>query len=130
MTIAATFNGRLVADPKQFGNLIVIRAVHNPGKNSKFESVFVDLKIKGDGFQGAQALKYVKGDEIQAEGRIEEEKWRNGKGSSLVMLFPALEIPWAVRQRSGEAETPVPEPDPGNGVETAGDDDPFAGIPA
>lgn len=124
MSLHATFAGTVVSEPKQFGNLIVIRAAHNPSKSSNFKSVYVDIKVKGDGWQGANALKYKVRDDIVAVGRIEDEEWKNGKGSGLVMLFPQLEIPYAIRSR-GVEESPIENSGPDEG-----EADPFAGIPA
>lgn len=124
MSLHATFAGTVVSEPKQFGNLIVIRAAHNPSKSSNFKSVYVDIKVKGDGWQGANALKYKVRDDIVAVGRIEDEEWKNGKGSGLVMLFPQLETPYAIRSRGADAEEQQ------TAAEVESEPDPFAGIPA
>lgn len=130
MSIHATFVGRVVAAPKQFGNLVVIRAVAGESEKSNFKSRFVDLKFKADGRDGQNALKYQAKEDIVAVGEIKIEEWRNGKGSSDVMLFPRLETPWDIRSRvvAGSEGASVPDPDPNNGEEA--DEDPFAGIPA
>jgi hypothetical protein len=124
MSLHTTFVGTVVSEPKQFGNLIVIRAAHNPSKSSNFKSVYVDLKLKADGYQGANALKFKVRDDITAIGRLEDEEWKNKKGSSLVMLFPQLEIPYAIRSRgTGEVA-------PTELTTEEVDEDPFRDIPA
>lgn len=113
--IHATFTGRVVS-VKQFGNLVVVRAVSGEKEDGKFKSQFVDLKLKGDGYDGQDALKYQPKDDITAIGELKDEKWTKGDGSSAVMLFPRLITPWAIRQRGNDAEAP------------ADDNDPFAGL--
>lgn len=123
MSIHTTFVGRVVAEPKQFGNLVIIRAVHNPSKSSPYESRFVELKFKADSNDGKNALKYKQKDDIIAVGNIEVEKWRNGKGQSDVMPFPRLETPYEIRMRGGE----VP---PTEQTVAEVEEDPFQDIPA
>jgi hypothetical protein len=128
MAIHATFVGRVIDAPKQFGNLVVIRAVSNDG--DKYEPNFVDLKFKADGYDGPNALKYQKGDDVLVVGQLKTQKWKNGKGQSLVMEFGRLETPKAIRARGSEDL----EGDGSSGGKSGGDDavdsDPFAGIPA
>lgn len=128
MSIHTTFVGRVVAEPKQFGNLVIIRAVHNPSKSSNYESRFVELKFKADSNDGKNALKYKQKDDIIAVGNIEIEKWRNGKGFSDVMPFPRLETPYEIRMRAGAEDVPVDDPAAADG--DGSDADPFADIPA
>lgn len=130
MTIHATFIGRVVEPAKTFGDLLVIRAVSNEKKGGNYDSVFVDIKLKASGFDGQDALKYQKGDDITAIGKFRKQPWKNSKDGrySYVLEFGSLETPWAIKERVVPGAE-VPDPDPNNGAETAGAPDPFADIP-
>lgn len=143
MTIHATFVGRVIEPAKQFGNLVVLRAVSNEKQGGDFDSIFVDIKLKADSNDGQNALKYERGDDVTAIGQLRKQPWKPKRGEtksdrySYVLMFPRLETPYAIRTRGGDVQAATAGNTMGGGktpgqnaapVEETDELDPLAGI--
>lgn len=114
----ATIVGRITRAPEQFGKAIKFTLVHNPGKNSGYESRFVDVLISAERWPAQDVLKLKKGDGgVVVIGELEKEPWKKDPTKfSEIMKFPRVEVPWEIRQR-GAATSPAAVPDPTGGLD-------------
>lgn len=101
---------RVQEKPQQFGKMVILKVYDSvPKDDERRKTIFMRAKFSAESFQGKDALKLDKGDEVFIAGRFEIEKWQKGDGEDMVFQFPDIRVPWYVIERSrGEETKPTP----------------------